>query len=344
MARQGVRAAFMVSVLRFLLTSGLTWAALGLHLAVCACYLRRWDKMAAITVFPFWAWGLVGAAMAGIAFLAGRRRLSASVACLWLATILVGSDETRPVLRFYAEKPQPGAPAAVGKVKPLRLVTLNCRAGMWRPDALRDIEPWQPDIVLLQESPVPLELQKFTARLYGEGSGSWAGGSNCGIVARGRILDTLTGYQPYSILGTVETSPGKFLEVACVHLQGAETDVKLWTRDAFRSHYYNRQSRRSELVRLLSVQRFISRQHPAIVGGDFNAPAGDAVFDMLKNQGFRDAFAEAGSGWPDTYPGAAPMLRIDHLWVNAPVVPLRAAAIKAEHSDHCMVVCDFQIP
>ena len=85
----------------------------------------------------------------------------------------------------------------------------------------------------------------------------------------------------------------------------------------------------------------MSRQHPAIVGGDFNAPAGDAVFDLLKDAGFRDAFAEAGSGWPDTYPNAAPMLRIDHLWVNSPVRPVRAAAVKTVYSDHRMVVCDF---
>jgi endonuclease/exonuclease/phosphatase (EEP) superfamily protein YafD len=344
MARQGDRTTGMANIVRFLFTSGLTWAALALHLVICACYLRRWDKLAAITVFPFWAWGLAGGGMALVAWLAGRRKLAAAAAWLWLGTIVVGSDETRPLLRFGAQKPEPGAPAPVDGRVPLRLVTLNCRAGMWHPETLRDIEPWQPDIVLLQEAPAPLELQKFTARLYGNGRGSWAGGINCGLVARGQLLNTLTVYQPYSILATVEIAPKKLLEVGCVHLQGAETNVKLWTRNAFRSHYYNRQSRRSELIRLMGLRRFISRQHPAIIGGDFNAPAGDAVFDLLKQSEFRDVFAEAGSGWPDTYPNSAPMLRIDHLWVNAAVTPVRAAAVSTKHSDHRMVVCDFLVP
>jgi endonuclease/exonuclease/phosphatase (EEP) superfamily protein YafD len=109
-------------------------------------------------------------------------------------------------------------------------------------------------------------------------------------------------------------------------------------------HYNNRQERRMALARVLGVQRFISRQHAAIIGGDFNAPAGDAVFDLLSRSGFRDAFTEAGSGWPDTYPNTAPVLRIDHLWVNAGIVPQRAAAVKTLHSDHRMVVCDFLLP
>lgn len=344
MARQDPPTYFMASVFRFIFTTGLTWAALGLHLVICACYLRRWDKLAAITVFPFWAWALAGAGMAGMAWLVGRRRLSAGVFWLWLATIMVGSDETRPLLRLSAEAPLPGNPAPVAAGQPFRIVTLNCRIGMRQPQSLTDIEPWKPDIVFLQEAPVPLELQKLTTRLYGEGNGSSAGGYHCGIIARGRLQNTLTGFQPYSILGTVEVAPGKLVEVACVHLQGAETNVKLWTKDAFRNHYYNRQSRRSELLRLMGVQRLYSEQHPAIIGGDFNAPAGDAVFDSLKQSGFHDAFAEAGSGWPDTYPNSAPVLRIDHLWMNSLITPVRATTVKSQYSDHRMVVCDFLIP
>lgn len=332
----------MAQVIRFLLTTGFTWSALGLHLVVCACYLRRWDKVAAITVFPFWAWGLAGAGMAGLAWLISRRRSAGAICLLWAGTIIVGSDETRPLLRINKEQPSPGAAAPVNGARPLRIVTINCREGMWRPGALKDVEPWQPDIVFLQESPYPQELEKFKVRLYGR-EGTWVGGPECSIVARGRIHEPLTGWQPFSVLGTVEFAPGKFIEVACVHLQGAETTVKLWRRDAWVSHYYNRQSRRAELARLLGVQRFMSRQHPAIIGGDFNAPAGDAVFDLLKDAGFRDSFVEAGSGWPDTYPNAAPMLRIDHLWVNAAITPVRAAAVKTVHSDHRMVVCDFLV-
>jgi vancomycin resistance protein VanJ len=334
----------MASALRFLLTTGLTWAALGMHLVVSACYMRRWDQVAAITVFPFWIWALAGVGMAGLAWIISRRRMAAVICLLWLATLFIGSDETRPLLRWHAEKPLPGPAALVDGTRPLRIVTLNCRAGMWNPQALQDLVPWDPDIVFLQEAPAPLELQRAAARLYGNPTGHWEGGYHCGLLARGRISNTLTGWQPASILATVEWTPGKFVEVGGVHLQGAETTVKLWNPSALRSHRLNRQSRRFELARVLSVQRFISRQHPAIIGGDFNAPAGDAIFDLLKEAGFRDSFAEAGSGWPDTYPNATPVLRIDHLWVNSRIKPVRAIAVETKHSDHRMIVCDFLVP
>jgi endonuclease/exonuclease/phosphatase family metal-dependent hydrolase len=334
----------MAAFLRILFTHGLMWAALGLHVVICACYLRRWDKMAAITVFPFWAWGLAGVAMAGVSWLAGRRRLAAIAFWGWLGTIIIGSDETRPLLRFTTDKPVPGEAAAIDGRRPLRIVSLNCKVGIWHPHAMYEVEAWQPDIVFLQEAPMTHELQKFAAKLYGEASGHFEGGSKCAILARGKIRNAITGFQPYSILGTVEVETGKVVEVACVHLQVAETSVQLWTKDAFRRHWHNRLSRRGEMARLLGVQRLYSGDHPAIIGGDFNAPAGDAVFDLLKDSGFRDAFAEAGSGWANTYPNVAPVLRIDHLWVNQRVAPHRAITVKTQHSDHRMLVCDVLLP
>lgn len=334
----------MARYFRFFFTAGLTWAALGLHLVICACYLRRWDKVAAVTVYPFWAWSFAGMFMAGLAWFVGRQRMAAGIFWLWIGTLLIGSDETRPLLRFTAEKPLPGVAAPIGGQQPLRIVTLNCRVGFWHPQALEDIEPWKPDIVFLQEAPAPLELQKFATRLYGDSRGHFEGGYKCAIVARGEIRDAISGFQPYSILGTIEYAPGRQIEVACVHLQVAETSMALWSMEAIKRHYYNRQSRRGELARLLGVQRMYRGDNPVIVGGDFNAPAGDAVFDLLKDSGFRDGVSESGSGWLDTYPNVAPVLRIDHLWVNNRVFPKRACVVRTQHSDHRMVVMDVIIP
>ena len=56
---------------------------------------------------------------------------------------------------------------------------------------------------------------------------------------------------------------------------------------------------------------------------------------------FSDGVPATGIGWPDTYPNQAPLLRIDHLWSNARLVPLRTRAVRTKHSDHRMVVCDY---
>jgi endonuclease/exonuclease/phosphatase (EEP) superfamily protein YafD len=343
-AAQGAALPFMARFFRFLFTTGLVWSSLGLHLVVCACYLRRWDKAAAITVYPFWAWTLTGIVLSAVAWIITRRRLPAVLTAVWTVTMFAGADEVRPLLRFGKEKPLPGRPApmASGTV-PLRIITLNCRAGMWNPQVLEELVPWAPDVVFLQEAPTRAELQKFTARLFPSPPGDFQGGNNCAILSRTQIFAPVSGYQPFSILGFIEPRPGKRIELACAHLAGAETSMRLWSRDAWRMHYYNRQRRMSELDAFLSVQQLFSGNYPIIVGGDFNAPAGDAVFGLLQRRGFTDAFAEAGSGWPDTYPNAAPVLRIDHLWMKD-LTPVRATTVKTQRSDHRMIVCDFLLP
>jgi endonuclease/exonuclease/phosphatase (EEP) superfamily protein YafD len=334
----------MGRIIRFILTTGCTWGSLGLHVLVCACFLRRWDKAAALTVYPFWVWCGAGLIMAALAWGIARQRLAGVVALVWLGTMLIFSDETRPLLRMAAEKPQPGRPAAVeGGAVPLRIITLNCRHGMWRPHVLDQLIPWQPDVVFLQEAPFPADLQKAAARLWPGQPGYFEGVSNCAILSRAKITGALHGHQPYSMLGTVELRPGKVVELACIHLAGAETGMKLWQRDTWRSHYYNRQSRRIALAAVLGAQQVFIGDHPVIVGGDFNAPAGDGVFDALERRGFIDAAKAAGIGWPCTYPNAAPVLRIDQLWMRG-LQPVRARTVESEHTDHRMVICDFLIP
>lgn len=337
----------MARFFRFFLTTGLMWSSLGLHLVICACYLRRWDKAAAITVFPFWAWALAGLFMAGTAWIIARNRLAAVLTGVWLVTLVAGSDETRPLLRFAKEKPLPGKPTPTESgAMPLRIITLNCRAGIrnaWNPKVLDELIPWNPDVVFLQEAPFDADLKKAAVRIFPGTPGYCEPGRDCSILSRAKILDPLQGHQPTSLLGAVELRPGKLIELACVHLSGAETSIRLWSRDTWRSHYYNRQTRRAELSLFMSAQQLFSGNHPVIVAGDFNAPAGDGVFDLLKSKGFTDAFAAVGSGWPCTYPNAAPVLRIDHVWMRG-LTPLRATTVRTELSDHRMVVCDFLLP
>lgn len=317
--------------------------ALGLHVVIFVSYARRWDKVAALTVYPFWAWGLVGFAMAGFAWLLTRQRLALGIASLWLVTMLVFSDETKPLLRSWKPKPEPGLPVAVpdgGRVR--RVITFNCKAGYFNPNAAAEVIPWQPDVVLLQESTSPGVLLQVAQALYGGNPaehivGNW----ECGIITRGRILRSITGNLPRSLSATIQFEDGSLLEAASVHLRGAETDVRLYKREALFKHAVNRLERRADLQKLLTLQTLMNGQRPALIGGDFNAPAGDAIFRLLESAGFADAAKAVGTGWPDTFPNAFPLLRIDHLWSNGRLVPVRSSAVKSVHSDHRMVVCDY---
>lgn len=327
----------------FLLHSLLPLGALALHVVIFICYARRFDKVAAITVFPFWAWGLLGLGMAGFAWLFTRQRLALGVALVWLVTILVFSDETRPLLRWWKTGPQPGmaAPAPDG-TKVRRIITFNCKAGFANPKAPREVIPWQPDIVLFQETAQTSVLRQVAQELYGtDPTEHVVGSAECGIITRGRILRSVLGNLPNSLAATIQFEDNTIIEVASIHLSGAETDVRLYTREALYKHAANRLDRRSELQKLLTVLTLMNGHPPSLIGGDFNAPAGDAVFRLMEKAGFRDAFAAAGSGWPDTYPNVAPMLRIDHQWSNDRLIPVRGRTVKSQHSDHRMIICDY---
>ena len=328
-----------------ILHSLLPLGSLGLHVVIFVSYARRWDKLAALTVFPFWAWGLLGVGMAGFAWLLTRQRLALAVVLLWLGTVFFFSDETRPLLRAWKDRPEPGPPAAAPDGRQVRrVITFNCKAGFFNPAAAREVISWSPDVVLLQESTDPGVLAQVARELYGGNPGDHAVGTEeCGIIARGRILRSVTGNLPNSLSATIQFDDGAMLEVASVHLRGAETDVRLYKREALFKHAVNRLERRAELQKLLTLQTLMNGQRAALIGGDFNAPAGDAIFRLLKTAGFSDGMAEVGSGWPNTFPNAAPMLRIDHLWNNARLVPVRGRVVRSSHSDHRLVICDYLV-
>lgn len=329
----------------FFLQSLLPLGALLLHVVVFACYARRWDKVAALTVFPFWAWGLLGMGMAGFAWLLTRQRLALAVAALWLVTVLAFSDETRPLLRWWRVQPQQGmaGPAADG-AKIRRVITFNCKAGLFNPAAPREVIPWQPDVVLFQETAQLEVLRQVAQELYGGNPAEHVVGSReCGIITRGRILGFVLGNLPNSLSATIQFDDGTVIEAASVHLCGAETDVRLYKREALYKHAVNRVARRAELQQLLTVQTLMNGERPSLIGGDFNAPAGDSIFRLLGSAGFTDAMAAVGSGWLNTFPNAAPLLRIDHQWTNARLVPVAGRTVKSVHSDHRMVVCDYLV-
>jgi endonuclease/exonuclease/phosphatase (EEP) superfamily protein YafD len=335
-------------MIQWMLRVGILIASLGLHFVIVAAYARRWDRAAAITVFPFWAWGGLGLILALVGWIFGRSRWAFVMMIVWIVTILVGSDETRPLLRSADTKPLIGLPPDEQGGRPLRVVTLNCRR-MNRVSA-EEILPWQPDIVLLQEAPPPAAVLALANRLYPDGKPQEhaLGGYSCAVLTRGKIKGFITAIGQNSAPSLLRVLPctiemdGALMHVVCVHLQGAVTDVGLHRRSTWALHYRNRQSRRAEMVDVrhyLETLRVL-QSAPIVIGGDFNAPAGDAVFRELQPD-FTDAFATVGAGWGNTFPNHTPVLRIDHLYANALLKPLRARTVKTVNSDHRMVVADF---
>ena len=126
--------------------------SLGLHFAVTLCYINRWDKVAAVTVFPLWAWAIVGLLILAVSWLLSRNKFAIAVAAVWGVTAVVGADEIPGIVnsikgkRLPLEHPQRQDGKAV-----IRVATINCKNRS--AEALLEAKSYAPDIVLVQESP-----------------------------------------------------------------------------------------------------------------------------------------------------------------------------------------------
>ncbi len=111
---------------------------------------------------------------------------------------------------------------------------------------------------------------------------------------------------------------------------------KAFTRSNGFEYMEDRWQRTRELGSVLETGA-LKPEPPEILGGDFNAPAGDAIYKLLHN--YHDSHRAAGRGWGNTAQNTIPAFRPDHMWLKR----LRAVssyAVRTEKSDHRMVVAD----
>lgn len=317
-------------------------ASLGLHAFTVVCHTRQPDLFAAFLVVPLWAWGLLGLALASAAFVFLRANLSLVLSTLWLLTIMLGADEARVLAHLGKPRPVRESPAADPGRIPLRVATLNC-AGFRYGNPGPDLAAWKPDIVLVQETD-PHQLRLLNDDLY-QGRGDYRSQGPCGVITRWRITREVRNpyYRDQQV--TVRLPGDLLVEVLNIHLHSGPLDSRLWRPACWRSHRDARRTRRSELAFALEIldQTSPLASRPTVVGGDFNSPAGDAVYRLLEPQ-FADAFARSGRGWGNTYHRRLPLHRLDRIFTTPNLAPLGATAVTLPASDHRMVVADFTMP
>ena len=328
--------------------SGQIWKLLGVAgpIVLISCqagllllFARRWDEAAALTVIPFFAYAAGGLVAALGCLFVFRNGISKVAALIWLVTLVTCPDEVAGLVRVWKQKPQPGVPAAYSEVeRPLRVITLNCRKREVK--NLEQIAKWQPDIVLLQESPYRTRLKKFADECFGEGGGDIAMPSwDCAIIARGRVTIRKTPH--YFAQAKVELPGGPSVEVVSLHLHGATTSLSLHKKKTRHLHRVSRHTRMAQVSNILQSIKKHGAWRPCIIGGDFNSPAGDPAYAALKVN-YADSFGAAGRGWGNTVMNRYPVHRIDQIWASSSSLePVRSCAVATEYSDHRMVVSDF---
>ncbi len=306
---------------------------------VSVCYWFRPDAFAAVTVFPVWMWLGFGLPLTGLGYSRATKRPFAVVAVLWLMFLITFAEEPKSLLRFR-RIPTHQWQLARAQGKAVRVVSLNCRGSE---EAVAETAQFQPDIVLIQEGLGKAETQKVARFLLGEEAGIlWNGDTS--ILVQGtikpvhhpRALGEACAHGRFRLVSGIET------DVVSLHLMPNIVRMDLWSPDCWRSHKANRQARREQLRIIVQHLKTLPADRPLIVGGDFNAPAGDGVFRLLPPP-LHDAFREGGIGWGNTFHNDFPILRIDQIWASRHFQTVAVFAQRTFHSDHRMVVCDLAV-
>jgi len=310
-------------------------ASAALCVAISVCHFWQPDWLAPVTLVPAWFWLLPGLALTARGMSLRHRLWSLAVLTLWIAYTAVLVEEARSLIRLKSW-PTAEWKAARDRGRGIRVVSLNSAADR---HAAAEVARWEPDIVLLQESPSPLHLEDLSRELFGA-DGEFLWGGDTSILARGHIEPSGAERTPRFVHATVELATGLKADVISVRLSPPVFRLDFWMPGFWSDHRDKRIKHREQILDVMERIREIPQTSPLVVGGDFNAPPADPALAPLSERLF-DTFREAGHGWGNTGTNNYPFFRVDQIWASR---HFRAESVSAQetiHSDHRMVVCDL---
>jgi vancomycin resistance protein VanJ len=206
-------------------------------------------------------------------------------------------------------------------------------------DAAREVERYDPDIVLLQESPSEDAVRALAEDLYGsDASVVW--GLDASVVTRGQSEVVAHEIGPHVAVARMEMPSGLPVYAISLRLSPPILRFDLWSPAHWREQAAKRRRHREEMKQVVRLLDGLPDQAPVVLGGDFNAPAGDAVTRPLRPR-LRDSFMQGGLGWGNTVLNDIPILRFDQVWITPDFRAIDVRAEKTHRSDHRMVVCDL---
>ncbi len=305
-----------------------------LCLGLTLCYWRRPDAFAAVTIFPVGCWFVLGLLLTAWGWNRSLARQAKWVGAMWLGFLLIFADEPRSLLRALLPPP------SRDEARNLRVVSLNCSAG--DPLAAAEVAKWKPDVVLLQESPSRADVERLARRLFGK-EGDFLWGVDGSILARGRLTPRplSSALRNYFVQARLQLPQGQEAEVLSLRLMTPPFRIDLWSPSCWEAYPHNRQLQRDQMGAIREQLGAVPDERALIVGGDFNAPQGDAIFGALRPR-LRDSFSRAGRGWGNTIINDFPALRIDQIWASEALQPRSVRAHQTQNSDHRAVIADFR--
>ena len=297
--------------------------------------------LAGFTVHPLWFGGAATAIWVVAGYLLFDVRSGLALVPIWLLTVLMLED--RGVVRWQGSTSPPGP-------RELLLVSANLEGYSFLTDPpVFSPGGAVPDIYLLQEERWMKDL--VAASKAGGGKGTTDeyfifAGRYTAIVVQGIIEERRQLRHARSIMVKAKLKKGLTVFLLNIHIQPAETDIRLWSPGTHRSHHYHVLSRNAELAMTLAEfesfrDEFGKGDEPVLIGGDFNIPAHDPAFSLFSPR-YQDCFLKAGRGGGNTFPAVIPVYRLDRLFCNDLLDPVSVRVQKQEKSDHRALIARFR--
>lgn len=308
-----------------------------LCVAVSLSYWSQPDWLAPITLLPPWCWLIPGVALA-LFGRSRRRHHFAAALTLWAAFIVLFCEEPRSLI-LSKSWPTTNWLAAREHGRGIRVISLNCNVG--QSESVQEVAFWQPDLVLLQESPGEEQLRRLSRELFGD-DGTHLYGGDVSILARGKLQPKLASDRSCFIHAEIDLPAGSRANIVSLRLAPPVYRLDFWSPAFWIEHHNKRLEHRQQIHDLMKQIERDASPNLWVVGGDFNAPPYDGALEPLHTQ-LADTFRQAGRGWGSTGTNQFPLFRVDQIWVSQGFHVESVKAIETIHSDHRMVVCDLII-
>ncbi|HBC86774.1 MAG TPA: hypothetical protein DCZ94_07465 [Lentisphaeria bacterium] len=302
-------------------------------------YAFEWDWASAFTMWPPWCWAALGVLAGTLKNNYGWKKSGLPILIAWILFLGLFADETSYPIRLFRHHPTQSRKDSGLKNGVIRIVSINCSVGQER--VAQEAKAWDPDIVLLQESPYISRMPSLAEEFFGK-EGGWVCGHDTAILARGRCIDQGDEIERRSIHHTrahVELQDGTALEVVSIHLIAPSLRYDLLYYQAWQECAGLDRERRKYLSELMSKLNSKNPEATVILGGDFNVPGYDGILSELKPR-LHDSFREHGVGWGHTGLNEMPVIRVDQIWLSKDLKSIGCMAVRTVYSDHRMVVCD----
>jgi endonuclease/exonuclease/phosphatase (EEP) superfamily protein YafD len=305
-----------------------------LWLVIFFSYWIKPDGLTGLTNIPPWGWLFTGLGFALLGWRKGRRRIAVLLLILWLVFLVCFAGEARSIFRRGAW-PDPAWVKAKAEGRGMRVISFNTD---FKPAALKEVAYYQPDIILFQEGHAHI-VADFAKDFYGP-TASIVRSKDAFILARGGLLPSPLPSQEPITQAYVLLDSGIHAQVISLHLASPRYRRDFWHLGFWRGQAETRRRHWEQMEEIVSRLEVLPPTVPVIVGGDFNSPAGDAIFRAFRGR-LSDSFRQGGRGWGDTFSNHKPLLRIDQVWLSPQWQAVSVVARKVKYSDHRMVIADL---